>query len=167
SVIINTADMPSSIAYSSDGESIFVGSFAYSSIRKYDSLTGIELLSSFTETTAFITVSPDGTQLWASQPVAAQVGVYNTSNLSLVEVIPISANASGIAFAQFGCQAWVVQQFASAALIFDLEPCLPGQYAALPDTGASPSVIGTSIAVSAGLLVAGAIALIAVRRRQR
>jgi LPXTG-motif cell wall-anchored protein len=38
--------------------------------------------------------------------------------------------------------------------------------AALPDTGASPSVIGTSIAVSAGLLVAGALALIVVRRRQ-
>lgn len=166
-VIINTADIPSSIAYSSDGESIFVGSFAYSSIRKYDSLTGVELLSSFTESTAFITVSPDGTQLWASQPVAAQVGVYNTSNLSLVEVIPISANASGMAFGRFGCQAWVAQLFADAALVFDLDPCLPGQYAALPDTGASPSVIGTSIAVSAGLLVAGAIALIAVRRRQR
>ena len=37
--------------------------------------------------------------------------------------------------------------------------------AALPDTGASPSVIGTSIAVSVGLLVAGALALIVVRRR--
>jgi LPXTG-motif cell wall-anchored protein len=37
---------------------------------------------------------------------------------------------------------------------------------ALPDTGASPSVIGTSLAVSAGLLVAGALALIVVRRRQ-
>jgi LPXTG-motif cell wall-anchored protein len=36
---------------------------------------------------------------------------------------------------------------------------------ALPDTGASPSVIGTSLAVSAGLLVAGALALIVVRRR--
>jgi LPXTG-motif cell wall-anchored protein len=37
---------------------------------------------------------------------------------------------------------------------------------ALPDTGTSPSVIGTSIAVSVGLLVAGALALIVVRRRQ-
>jgi hypothetical protein len=37
---------------------------------------------------------------------------------------------------------------------------------ALPDTGASPSVIGTSLAVSIGLLVAGALALIVVRRRQ-
>lgn len=37
---------------------------------------------------------------------------------------------------------------------------------ALPDTGASSSVIGTSIAVSAGLLVAGAIALIVLRRRK-
>ena len=37
---------------------------------------------------------------------------------------------------------------------------------ALPDTGASPSVIGSSIAVSAGLLVAGALALIMLRRRQ-
>lgn len=36
----------------------------------------------------------------------------------------------------------------------------------LPDTGANPSVIGTSLAVSVGLLVAGAFALIVVRRRQ-
>lgn len=35
----------------------------------------------------------------------------------------------------------------------------------LPDTGANPSVIGTSLAVSAGLLAAGGIALIVVRRR--
>jgi DNA-binding beta-propeller fold protein YncE len=110
-------------------------------------------------------VSPDGTQLWASQPVAAQVGVYNTSNLSLVEAIPFSANANGIAFAQLGCQAWVAQEFAGAALVFDLNPCLSVPAPALPDTGASPSVVGTSAAVSAGLLAAGTIALFVVRRR--
>jgi DNA-binding beta-propeller fold protein YncE len=165
SVIINAPDTPSTIAYSSDGESIFVGSFGGSSIRKFEALTGMELLSLSTSNTDFLAVSPDGTQLWASQPVAAQVGVYSTSNLSLVEAIPISANASGIAFAQFGCQAWVVQQFAGAAQVYDLNPCLPGPPPALPDTGASPSVIGTSVAVSAGLLVAGALALIVVRRR--
>ena len=38
---------------------------------------------------------------------------------------------------------------------------------ALPDTGVSPSVIGTSLAVSAGLLGAGVIALVVVRRRNR
>ena len=167
SVIINSLDAPSTIAYSSDGESIFVGSFGGSSIRKFEALTGMELLSLSTSNTAYLAVSPDGTQLWASQPVAAQVGVYSTSNLSLVEAIPISANASGIAFAQFGCQAWVVRQFAGSADVYDLEPCLPGPAPtpALPDTGASPSVIGTSISVSAGLLVAGALALIVVRRR--
>jgi LPXTG-motif cell wall-anchored protein len=37
--------------------------------------------------------------------------------------------------------------------------------AALPDTGANSTVIGTSIAVSTGLLVAGVMALIVVRRR--
>jgi LPXTG-motif cell wall-anchored protein len=95
------------------------------------------------------------------------VGVYNTSNLSLVEAIPFSANANGIAFAQLGCQAWVAQEFAGAALVFDLDPCLsaPVPPPALPDTGASPSVVGTSVAVSAGLLAAGAIALFVVRRR--
>lgn len=36
----------------------------------------------------------------------------------------------------------------------------------LPDTGANASVIGTSSAIAAGVLAAGAIALIAVRRRQ-
>jgi LPXTG-motif cell wall-anchored protein len=60
----------------------------------------------------------------------------------------------------------VAQQFAGAALVFDLNPCLPGPVPALPDTGASPSIVGTSLAVSAGLLVAGALALFVVRRRQ-
>jgi len=166
SVIINSPDVPSTIAYSSDGESIFVGSFGGASIRKFEAITGMELLSLSAPNTAYLAVSPDGTQLWASQPVAAQVGVYNTDNLSLVEAIPISGNASGIAFAQFGCQAWVVRQFAGTADVYDLDPCLPGPAPALPDTGASPSVIGTSLAVSAGLLVAGALALIVVRRRQ-
>jgi hypothetical protein len=36
---------------------------------------------------------------------------------------------------------------------------------ALPDTGAKASVIGTSTAIAAGLLAAGALALIMVRRR--
>jgi LPXTG-motif cell wall-anchored protein len=167
SVIINAPDTPSTIAYSSDGESIFVGSFGGASIRKFEAITGMELLSLSTPNTGYLAVSPDGTQLWASQPVAAQVGVYNTSNLSLVEEIPISANASGISFAQFGCQAWVVRQFAGTADVYDLDPCLPGPAPtpALPDTGASPSIVGTSVAVSAGLLAAGAIALFVVRRR--
>lgn len=164
-VIVNTPDTPTSVAYSSDGESIFVGSFAYSSIRKFEALTGNELLSLFTERAAYLALSPDGTQLWASQPVSAQVGVYDTSNLSIIEAIPFIGNASGIAFAQFGCQAWVAQQFGGANIVFDLDPCLPGPTPALPDTGASPSVTGTSLAVSAGLLAAGALALIVVRRR--
>ena len=164
-VTISVPDTPSSIVYSSDGESIFVGSFVYSSIRKFEALTGNELLSLFTERTAYLAVSPDGTQLWASQPVAARVGVYNTSNLSLVEGIPFSGNAAGIAFAQLGCQAWVAQQFGGANIVFDLDPCLSVP-TSLADTGASPSVIGASLAVSAGLLAAGAIALIVVRRRE-
>jgi DNA-binding beta-propeller fold protein YncE len=166
-VTFSMPEIPSTIAYSNDGESIFVGSFGGSTIRKIEAITGMELLSLSTPNTGYLAVSPDGTQLWASQPVAAQVGIYNTSNLSLVEAIPISANASGIAFAQFGCQAWVVRQFAGTADVYDLDPCLPGPAPALPDTGASPSVIGTSVAVSAGLLVAGALALIVVRRRQQ
>jgi DNA-binding beta-propeller fold protein YncE len=165
-VIINSPDIPSTIAYSSDGESIFVGSFGGSSIRKFEALTGMELLSLSTPRTGYLAVSPDGTQLWASQPVAAQVSVFNTSNLSLVEAIPFSANANGIAFAQLGCQAWVAQEFAGAALVYDLDPCLSVPAPALPDTGASPSVVGTSVAVSAGLLAAGAIALFVVSRRQ-
>jgi DNA-binding beta-propeller fold protein YncE len=164
-VTISVPDTPSSIVYSSDGESIFVGSFVYSSIRKFEALTGMELLSLFTERTGYLAVSPDGTQLWASQPVAAQVGVYATSNLSIIEAIPFSGNASGIAFAQLGCQAWVAQQFGGANIVFDLDPCLSVP-TSLPDTGVSPSVIGSSLAVSAGLLAAGAIALIVVRRRK-
>lgn len=164
-VTISVPDTPSSIAYSSDGESIFVGSFAYSSIRKFEALTGNELLTLFAERTAYLAVSPDGTQLWASQPVRAQVGVYDTSDLSIIEAIPFSGNASGIAFAQFGCQTWVAQQFGGTAIVFDLDPCLPGPASALPDTGASPSVIDSSLAVSGVLLAAGAIALIVVRRR--
>jgi LPXTG-motif cell wall-anchored protein len=38
--------------------------------------------------------------------------------------------------------------------------------AALPDTGADAAVMGSSIAIGSGLLIAGALALIMVRRRQ-
>jgi len=165
-VTFSVLDTPSSIAYSSDGESIFVGSFMYSTVRKIEALTGVPLAVSFTERTTFVAVSPDGTQLWASQPVTAQVSIFDTSDLSVIDAMPFSGNAGGIAFAQSGCQAWVVQQLGAKDTVFDLDPCLPGPPPVLPDTGASPSVIGTSIAVSVGLLVAGAIALIVVRRRQ-
>ncbi len=40
-----------------------------------------------------------------------------------------------------------------------------GPDAALPDTGANTSVIGSSLAISAGLLTAGVLALVMVRRR--
>ena len=40
-----------------------------------------------------------------------------------------------------------------------------GPDAALPDTGANTSVIGSSLAISAGLLAAGVLALVMVRRR--
>ena len=162
-VVVNAPDTPSSVAYSSDGESIFVGSFAYSSIRKFEALTGTELLSVFTERTAFLAVSPDGTQLWASQPVAAKVSVYNTSNLSIVQGIPLTGNPNGIAFAQFGCQAWVAQQFAGVAQVFDLDPCLPGP--ALPATGASQTLVITLASIGSGLLILGVLAVILVRRR--
>jgi LPXTG-motif cell wall-anchored protein len=58
---------------------------------------------------------------------------------------------------------WVGGYYSGYGLQSITEDTCPA--AALPDTGASPSVIGTSVAVSAGLLVAGALALIAVRRR--
>ena len=60
------------------------------------------------------------------------------------------------------CSAWVVGYYGRGQT-FELDN---GACAKLPDTGASPSVIGTSLAVSAGLLVAGVLALILVRRRQ-
>jgi LPXTG-motif cell wall-anchored protein len=63
-----------------------------------------------------------------------------------------------------GCKAFVAGYDGNIGVM-----TLPTDYcpaAALPDTGASSSAIGTSIAVSAGLLVAGAMALIVVRRRQ-
>jgi len=43
---------------------------------------------------------------------------------------------------------------------------IEGAVCALPDTGANASVIGSSVAISAGLLVAGVLALVMVRRRQ-
>ena len=164
SATLATANFPIGAVYSADGASIFVNSFASSTVQKFDASTGDELLTASTGQTGFIALSPDGTQLWASQPVSARVGVYDTSDLSLIDAIPFAGNAGGIAFAQFGCQAWVAQQLGGADIVFDLDPCLSAP-TSLPDTGASPPVIGTSVAVSAGLLAAGVIALLVVRRR--
>jgi hypothetical protein len=75
---------------------------------------------------------------------------------------------SGVAYTQMinfydTCDAYVAGYYGNAQkLTLDTGSCS----SSLPDTGASPSVIGTSVAVSAGLLVAGALALIVVRRRQ-
>ena len=164
SATLATANFPIGAVYSADGASIFVNSFASSTVQKFDASTGDELLTASTGQTGFIALSPDGTQLWASQPVSARVGVYDTSDLSLIDAIPFAGNAGGIAFAQFGCQAWVAQQLGGADIVFDLDPCLSAP-TSLPDTGASPSVIGASLSVSAGLLAAGVIALLVVRRR--
>jgi LPXTG-motif cell wall-anchored protein len=58
---------------------------------------------------------------------------------------------------------WVGGYYSGYGLQSITEDTCPA--AALPDTGASPSIVGTSLAVSAGLLVAGGLVLIAVRRR--
>lgn len=168
-VVVNTADNPSSVAYSRDGASVYVGSFVDSSIQKFESLSGMELLSLSTERTSFLAVSPDGSQLWASQPVSSRVGVFDASDLSLVEAIPFAGNASGIAFAQNGCQVWVAKQFGGSDTVFDLDPCLspPANAPELPDTGTTDTAhiaVATLVVTSFG---AGLLALVAALRAKK
>ncbi|MTA82225.1 MAG: hypothetical protein F2547_06605 [Actinobacteria bacterium] len=165
-VVVNTADTPSSVAYSSDGASVYVGSFVDSSIQMFDALSGIELLSVSTERTSFMAVSPDGSQLWASQPVSSRVGVFDASDLSLIEAIPFAGNASGIAFAQNGCQVWVTKQFGGSDTVFDLDPCLspPANAPELPDTGTADTAQLAVATLVVTLIGAGCHALVAVRR---
>ena len=167
SATLATANFPIGAVYSADGASIFVNSFASSTVQKFDASTGDELLTASTGRTGFIALSPDGTQLWASQPVSARVGVYDTSDLSLIDAIPFAGNAGGIAFAQFGCQAWVAQQFGGADIVFDLDPCLPGPTPALPDTGLSTATGPVLSGLAVALLSAGVAIILVVRRRKQ
>ena len=124
----------------------------------------------------YCSVSPDDSKVFltnedvgeANSPdyVATTPGVideFNAADLSFVK----SYDVSYVAYTQqmqfySDCSAWVVGYYGRGQT-FDLDN---GACAKLPDTGASSSVIGTSVAVSAGLLVAGVLALILVRRRQ-
>jgi DNA-binding beta-propeller fold protein YncE len=165
-VAINTADMPESVAYSADGASVYVASFVASSIQMFDALSRIELLSISTERTSFMAVSPDGSQLWASQPVGGRVGVFDATDLSLIEAIPFAGNASGIAFAQNGCQVWVTKQFGGSDTVFDLDPCLspPATDPELPDTGSTHTALPVFSTLTATLIGAGCLALVSARR---
>jgi hypothetical protein len=124
----------------------------------------------------YCSVSPDGSKVFltngdlgeANSPdyVATTPGViyeFNAADLSFVK----SYDVSYVAYTQqmqfySDCSAWVVGYYGRGQT-FELDN---GACAKLPDTGASASVIGTSLAVSVGLLVAGVIALVVVRRRQ-
>ena len=105
---------------------------------------------------------------WSRTPAAMYV--VNAATYEYEETVDVDlgtvvgANYSNSINIMAGCEAFVTGYSGNIAVM-----TLPSDYcpaAALPDTGASASVIGTSIALSAGLLVAGAIALIVVRRRQ-
>lgn len=65
-----------------------------------------------------------------------------------------------------GCKAFVTGYYGNIGVLTLPSDYCPSVEPTLPNTGASASVIGSSIAVSAGLLMAGSIALIMVRRRQ-
>ena len=105
---------------------------------------------------------------WSASP--AVMYVVNASTYAYEETVSVDLGTSpdGDPYSDSinvmkGCKAFVTGYNGNIGVM-----TLPSDYcpAALPDTGASSSVIGTSIALSAGLLVAGAIALIVVRRRQ-
>ena len=117
------------------------------------------------DSSVFVTDYDFGDQEAAGDPVI-QGGFVTEYKASTLEQVA-QHDFSGVAFTQMinfytSCDAFVAGYYGNAQkLTLDTGSC-----ASLPDTGASASVIGTSIALSAGLLLAGAIALIVVRRRQ-
>jgi len=118
------------------------------------------------DSSVFVTENDFGDQEGPGDPViqGGFVTEYKASTLAQVA----QHDFSGVAYTQMinfydTCDAYVAGYYGNAQkLTLDTGSCS----SSLPDTGASSSVIGTSIAVSAGLLVAGALALIMVRRRQ-
>lgn len=117
------------------------------------------------DSSVFVTDYDFGDQDGPGDPViqGGFVTEYKASTLAQVA----QHDFSGVAYTEMinfytSCDAYVAGYYGNAQkLTLDTGSC-----ASLPDTGASSSVIGTSIALSAGLLVAGALALIMVRRRQ-
>jgi LPXTG-motif cell wall-anchored protein len=118
------------------------------------------------DSSVFVTDYDFGDQQGPGDPViqGGLVTEYKASTLAQVA----QHDFSGVAYTQMinfydTCDAYVAGYYGNAQkLTLDTGSCS----SSLPDTGASASVIGTSIALSAGLLVAGALALIMVRRRQ-
>ncbi len=105
---------------------------------------------------------------WSRTP--AVMYVVNASTYEYEETVDVDLgtvvgdNYSNSINVMSGCKAFVTGYSGNIGVM-----TLPSDYcpaAALPDTGVSASVIGGAIAVSAGLLIAGSIALVMVRRRQ-
>ncbi len=123
-------------------------------------------LSADATSLAQCTVTADDSQVlvteWSS---SGQVFVVDIAQASLTERVelPEMDDTDGINI-MANCEVFVAGYYTNiGVLLLDPSVCTPK--AALPDTGASPSVIGASLSVSAGLLAAGVIALLVVRRR--
>ena len=123
-------------------------------------------LSADATSLAQCTVTADDSKVlvteWSS---SGQVFVVDIAQASLTERVelPEMDDTDGINI-MANCEVFVAGYYTNiGVLLLDPSVCTPT--AALPDTGASPSVIGASLSVSAGLLAAGVIALLVVRRR--
>ena len=155
-----------------DSTSLFAVSLTDGTVVAQNLATNPNSVSQYTcavapdDSSVFVTDYDFGDQDRPGDPViqGGLVTEYKASTLAQVA----QHDFSGVAYTQMinfydTCDAYVAGYYGNAQkLTLDTGSCA----SSLPDTGASASVIGTSIAVSAGLLVAGAIALIVVRRRQ-
>ncbi len=138
--LLGTADLSEAPGWSTGTECAFTGN-------------GKIIVTDYDRTPAVVYVANSETYEYEAT-VELDLGTYTAPEGPYSNSINIMA----------GCKAFVTGYYGNIAVL-----TLPSDYcpaAALPDTGASASVIGTSIALSAGLLVAGALALIVVRRRQ-
>ncbi len=119
-------------------------------------------------------VTPDNKKLLLTdrdELTPGHVFIIDIATLTLEETVTFVDVGNTVAIGiMTGCKVYASGDFQNIGQFqMPAENCIDAlgdKGAALPDTGASPSVIGTSLAVSVGLLVAGVIALVVVRRRQ-
>lgn len=163
---VTTGSDPAGLALSQDGTRLYVALETTQAVDVF-SMPGATFVARIMtgSMTNQVAVSPDGSQVWASQIINGKVVVIDTASLAILESRTVIGSPYDIAFTPNGCQVWITQRAAGTDTVMDLDPCLSPP-AALPDTGASPALIIALFGVGVGLLTAGIVLVILVRRRK-
>lgn len=123
-------------------------------------------LSGYAGSLAQCTVTADDSQVLVTEWASNEVFVVDIADGTLTEFVEVPAMvATGGINIMGNCEVFVAGYYSNiGVLLLDPSVCTPS---ALPDTGASQTLIITLASIGGGLLILGILAMILVRRRNK